>query len=162
MTTAATLWLAIMLLISSMALIVAWTRRQTLYRSLAVAIALLSAPVMALALTSALGWAVPMFPLLTVPGGDFLVLGAKIMQGEGIFVLLDLGGGEPRHYRLPWDQKLADKLQDMLDDPDKGGIMLNIPYEPSLDTNAAQFWPLPQPKALPNKPPQKPAPHFDA
>ena len=80
---------------------------------------------------------------------------------QKIFVLLDIGSGEPRHYRLPWDQKLADKLQDILDDPDEGGVMLKIPYEPSLDTNAAQFWSLPQPKALPDKPPQKPAPHFD-
>jgi hypothetical protein len=162
MTAASTAWLAITLLISAMALIVVWSRRQTLYRSLAVATALLSAPAAALSLASTLGWAVPVVPMLTAPGGDFLVLGAKIVQGEGIFVLLDIGSGEPRHYRLPWDQKLADKLQDILDDPNKGGVMLKIPYEPSLDTNAAQFWPLPQPKALPDKPPQKPAPHFDA
>ena len=159
MSAAATAWLAITLLISAMALIVVWSRRRTLYRSLAVATALLSAPAAALALASALGWAVPMVPVLTAPGGDWQVLGAKIVQGEGIFVLLDTGG-EPRHYRLPWDQKLADKLQDILDDPDKGGVMLKIPFEPSLDTNAAQFWPLPQPKALPDKPPQKLAPRW--
>jgi len=162
MTNAATAWLAITLLISAMALIVVWARRRTFYRALAVTIAILSAPAAALALASALGWAVPMVPVLTAPGGDWQVLGAKIAQGEGIFVLLDTGGGEPRHYRLPWNQKLADRLQDILDDPDKGGIMLKIPYEPSLDTNAAQFWPLPQPKALPDKPPQPKARHFEA
>jgi len=162
MTAAATAWLAITFLISAMALIVVWARRQTLYRALAVTIALLSAPAAALALALALGWAVPMVPVLTAPGGDFLVLGTKIVQGEGIFVLLDTGGGEPRHYRLPWGQKLADKLQDILDDPNKGGVMLKIPYEPSLDSNAAQFWPLPQPKALPEKPVQPKAKHFEA
>jgi hypothetical protein len=161
MTAATTAWFAITLLISAMALIVVWTRRQTFYRALAVVVALLSAPTAALVLASALGWAVPIVPVLTAPGGDFLVLGAKIVQGEGIFVLLDTGG-EPRHYRLPWDQKLADRLQDLLDDPDKGGIMLQIPFEPSFDPNAARFWPLPQPKALPDKPPRPSAPHFDA
>jgi hypothetical protein len=41
----------------------------------------------------------------------------------------------------------------------KGQFMMR--YEPSLDTNAPQFHPLPQPPVLPPKPRQEQAPHLE-
>lgn len=155
-------WIGITLALAVMASMVIWSRRETLIRAAAFVFLLASAPAGIGALWITLGWPIPIVQGITALPGDYLVLGTKMVRGLGIFVLIDVGPGEPRYYRVPWSKDLANKIQDMLDSPESGGLMMNIkPFEWSWDQNAPQFWPLPQPKLLPDKPPQEEAPHFN-
>ena len=156
-------WVAVTLLFGFLALAAIWARRGTMFRGLSVLAFFIAAPVVGLSAAAGLGWSVPIIPYVTAGGGDdYRVLGVKMVQNVAIFALLDTGQSEPRYYRMPWDQETADELQDMLDNPNNPGIAVTIPYEFSFDRNAAQFWPLPQPPAMPPKQPQeKPAPRFE-
>jgi len=155
-------WLAITILFGALALAAIWSRRGTFMRGMGVLVFFISAPVVGLSAAVGLGWAVPVIPYITAPGGDdYRMLGVKMVQGVAIYVLLDIPG-EPRLYSIPWDQDMADKIQDMLDDPDSAGVAVTIPYEFSWDQNTPQFWPLPQPPAMPPKEPPAPAaPRFE-
>lgn len=154
-------WLVITLVIIFMGVLVVWSRRETMLRGVAVIVILVAMPGSLAALWVPLGWAVPLHGGLTALGGDYPVLGAKMVVGKAIYVLIDTGA-EPRYYRIPWDRKLADQLQDILDNPGNAGAKISIPYEFSWNQSAPQFHPLPQPKFLPDKPRQERAPHFDA
>lgn len=158
-----TAWVIVTLIFGVLAFFAVWSRLRSVARGIAMVLFFVGAPVVGVAAAAGLGWAVPVIPYLTAPAGeDYRVLGTKMVQGEAIYVLLDTIG-EPRYYRLPWDQETADKLQDMMDDPNNGGIVAQLPFEFSWDQNAVQFHPLPQPKAMPDKlEPEKKAPHFDA
>ena len=167
-------WLFITLALGAMALVAVWARRKTLFRGAAVLLFVVAAPFAGLALATTLGWAVPIIPGLTaVAGDDVEVIGVKLAVGEGIFVLVDDAGGEPRYYRIEWNRKLADEIQDMMDNPDRGGLRMKIPgekgdgkegapFEWSWDTHPPQFYAPPQPKVLPDKPQQAEPPSFDA
>lgn len=159
MSHAVTAWAVLTLICAVLAILAVWARRPTGARPLSVLCLVVSLPITALAVSAPMGWAVPMMPL-TAPGGEYRVAGLKMVLGEGIYVLLDIGPGEPRHYRLPWDQEQAKKLQEMLDDPANGGVKLKIPYEKSWEKNPT-FHPLPQPQLLPDKPPQEPAIEYE-
>lgn len=161
MSHAVTPWLAVTIFLAFMALLVVWTRRQSILRPFAVACALFSAPAAAVAIATPLGWPVPLYGGLTALGGEYPVLGVKMIAGKAIYVLVDTGD-EPRYYMIPWDRELADQLQDILDDPGNEGAKIEIPMEFSWDKNKPQFHPLPQMKVLPDKPPQERAPHVDA
>ena len=155
-------WLLITLALGLMASIAVWARRQSRFRVGAITFFVLSSPFSAWALATSLGWAVPVIPGFTGIAGDYQVLGVKMVVGKGIYALIDTGPAEPRYYQLPWDQKTADAIQDMLDNPEGAGVMMNIPpFEWSWDTHPPQFWELPQPKVIPDKPPSKSVPRFN-
>ncbi len=136
---------------------VVWSRRNTWVRGAAVAIYFTLMPMVAGAAFFSLSNPAPWIQTITVPGGDYLVLGAKMVQDEAIYVWLDFGADHPRYFALPWSNETADKMQDMLDAQRRGeipGFKIIIPYEWSWDKNPPQFHPLPQPKMMPDKPPQ--------
>ena len=89
---------------------------------------------------------------------DARVLGSYIREGDGIFLWLLLpDSNEPRYYRLPWSQKTAAALQDAIEQNNQqhgAGVVMNLPFENSLDRDKPKFYPLPQPK-LPDKPYEK-------
>lgn len=104
MTTAITLWLAIVLAIGA----IAWfgTRRQAVAFLL---VAIATAP----AVTLPLG-----HPAITSPpAGQLTVIGARIDVDEAIYVLIDgtSAGQEPRYYKLPYSQQSANQLQSALE-----------------------------------------------
>ena len=107
-----------------------------------------------------LGHPAPWVQTLTVPGGDYRVLGVKMVQDVAIYVWLDFGADHPRYFALPWDNETANQIQALLDRQQNGdgGFTLNIPYEKSLDRNPPQFQPVPQPKMVPDKLPQQEEP----
>jgi len=150
MTHAITAWTVITLICAALAIMVVWARRPTRARAVAVLLLVLTLPVTAFLVSVPMGWGVPMVPVLTSPGGDYRLLGAKMIVGKGIFLLLDFGDAEPRHYRLPWDREMADRLQNMFDDPNNEGVKVQIPFEFSWNTKP-QFHPMPRPKILPDK-----------
>src|SRR5215475_819998 len=87
------------------------------------------------------------------------VLGSYILDGQGVYLWLQLPGVvEPRYYKLPWDEKTAKSLQEAVQknaDEHGAGIVMGMPFEPSLDPDKPKFYPLPQPK-LPDKPNEQP------
>lgn len=85
--------------------------------------------------------------------GDAVVLGARMRQGEAIYLWLQFGDlPEPRYYVLPWDENAARNLQEAMREADKnkGGLAMQFPFERSWDQDKPQFYALPQPK-LPEK-----------
>ena len=81
------------------------------------------------------------------------VIGQQMREGEGLFLWLQFAGeAEPRAYELPWDDKLAEQLQNAWEQAQKDGtgVRMKLPFETSLDQRAPKFYALPQPK-LPNK-----------
>lgn len=81
------------------------------------------------------------------------VLGASIREGEGIYVWLQFDGSpEPRSYALPWDMKMAQQLQNAMQEGQAKGTDVNMskPFEAGLDDREPKFYAAPQ-QALPEK-----------
>lgn len=153
-------WLGLVALAAILAILAIWARRETRIRIAAVAMFLAAAPASLGALWLSLGWPVPIITGVTAMPGEYLVLGSKMIAGDGIYVLIDAGGSVPRYYRIPWSKGIADRLQDLLDGGGAGVIMKLPSHERSWDQSPPQFWALPQPKALPDKLPGEPGPRF--
>lgn len=146
------------------ALITVWSRKNIhAIRAAAIPFALVAAMAAASVLAITMGYGVPLVAGVTAPSGDAMLLSAKMAPGKGIYITLDLPE-QPRLFWLPWSREMADKIQEMLDNPENGGVKVTVPpFEWSWDTNPPQFLPLPMPKFLPDKPPEAPAaPHFSA
>ena len=85
--------------------------------------------------------------------GEATVLGSQLREGQSLFLWLQLAGEpEPRAYRLPWDQKMAQQLQQALEEAQRNGTeaRMRLPFEPTLDAREPKFYATPQP-ALPPK-----------
>lgn len=135
-----------------------WSRRETKMRVLTLVSFLAFMPAVAGVGFFAMSHPAPWLQTITVPGGDYTVLGVKMVQDVAIYVWLDFGKNHPRYFALPWDNKTADQLQGLSDQQKYGdipGFKMVIPYEWSWDKSPPQFHPLPQPKMMPDKPPQQ-------
>lgn len=144
------------------ALLVAWSRKDIpIIRGWSGAIALLCAAASALMIGNTLGFATPFIAGITAPAGEVLLLGAKLVPRDGIYVMLDLPD-EPKLFWLPWDKEMAERIQELMDG---GGALVTVPpYEWSWDINPPSFNELPQPKWMPEKDVESKsmAPHFSA
>jgi hypothetical protein len=81
------------------------------------------------------------------------VLGASMREGEAIYVWLQFPGvDEPRAYILPWDMKMAQQLQNAMQEGQANGTDVNMskPFEAGLDDREPKFYATPQ-QALPDK-----------
>lgn len=163
------LWALLSLIIGLLTIIAVWSRYKTKARAMAIFGFLLAIPTTGASLAYALGWPVPYVALTALQirgGGDFGVLGAKMVVGEGIFALLDFGA-TPRYVVLPWDSKMASKLQELMEsqrEGDTGEPRLKLPpYEFSWERRKPpELYALPQPKILPPKAEQLAPRHFDS
>lgn len=134
-----------------------WSRRETWVRLASVLFFLGMIPALAIGGATVLGLGKPVSLEFFAEDRDYQVLGSKMIIGEGIYLYLDTPG-QPRTYALPWDQKLADQLQDAIN---KGGPVVvkglfdGTPFDDGLPP---VFWAVPQQKALPPKaePPRPP------
>lgn len=164
MTHVATIWVVLVTVLAAVTSLAIWSRRGSFSRGWTVAAFIASAPISAAALAFALGWPVPFVAGLIAPAGDWSVLGTKMIVGKGIYVLLDTGD-VPRHYVLPWDRKMADKIQELLDQGDAiGGMRMKVkPYEFSWEwRDPPEIYADPQPRVLPEKPRQEEPQRFDS
>lgn len=157
-----TAWLILTLIVGIPTTLTIWARRPSRARGLAVGAFLLASPMAAAALGFSLGWPVPYVPGVTVPEGKHTILGVKMLIDQGIYILLDIGDGEPRYYQLPWSNLKGNELQAALDEPGEGNVGVVVPpFEWSWDQNEPKFYADPQPKMLPDKPREEPAPNFE-
>lgn len=83
------------------------------------------------------------------------VLGAKLLEGEAIYLWLQLAGEpEPRSYVLPWSNEQAVQLQEAMREADSEGSAVRIrgPLRSLQATREPAFYAQPQPKlrAKPN------------
>lgn len=154
-----TSWLALTVILGVLALIAIWARGYSRARGLAVLGFLLASPVTASALGYSLGWPIPYVQGVTIPEGKHPILGMKLIIGEGIYLLLDIGDGQPRYYSLPWSASDAEKLQDGMDEEADVGV-ISKPFEWSWERRT-QFYADPQPKVLPDKPQPERAPVYE-
>ncbi|HKY87625.1 MAG TPA: hypothetical protein VJL90_12755 [Pseudorhodoplanes sp.] len=162
MTATVTSWLILTGILGLSASLAIWARGASRARGLAVLAFVLATPISGAALATALGWAIPYWPGITVPEGEHPLLGVKMVEGEAIYILLDIGDGEPRYYRLPWSIETAQKLQSAQEGAGEDGeVGLKVPpFDPSLDELGPMFYADPQ-EAMPPKPVQPEAPHFE-
>jgi hypothetical protein len=162
MTAPITAWLVLTLCLGLAGIIAIWSRRPTRARPLAVAWLITASPLAAVALAMALGWPVPYWPGVTIGQGEPQLLGHKLVEGVGIYVLLDVGPGAPRYYSMPWSTKTAEALQKAGEEAgDEGEHGMHVPaLEWSWDESEPQFWSQPQPMMEP-KAAQPTAPHFE-
>jgi hypothetical protein len=162
MTAPITAWLILTLCLGLAGIIAIWSRRPTRARPLAVAWIFIASVLAAVALAMALGWPVPYWPGVTVSQGKPQIIGLKLVEGQGIYVLLDVGPGAPRYYSLPWSTETAEALQKAQEEGgDEGELGMHVPaLEWSWDESEPQFWAEPQPMMEP-KQSAPAAPHFE-
>lgn len=146
--------LAVILLLA--ALVVVWARRDVwLLRHSAIPLAIVGTLISTTIIGSTLGHAVPMISGLTAPSGEFSVLSVRVIRDDGIYITLDL----PEHPKLfwtPWNKTTAERLQEMISDPENAGVMATVPpFEWSWETREPEYQALPQPKWMPDKPDQE-------
>lgn len=160
-------WAIIAIVVGLMAAIAIWSRRHTKARGLAVGGFLSGIPLTGISLLYVLGWPAPYtgWGVTNINGGDFAVLGAKMVAGEGIYALLDTGD-TPRYFVMPWDKDMASKLQELMESQREGETgeprMKMPPFEWSWEQRKPpELYAMPQPKALPPKPEQAAPKHFD-
>ena len=81
------------------------------------------------------------------------ILGSQMREGQSLYLWLQLPGtAEPRAYQLPWNQQMAQQLQQALEQATRNGTeaRMRLPFEPTLDAREPKFYAMPQP-ALPPK-----------
>lgn len=81
------------------------------------------------------------------------VLGSQMREGESLYLWLQLPAeAEPRAYRLPWSQQMAQQLQQAIEQAERNGTeaRMRLPFEPTLDGREPKFYATPQP-AMPPK-----------
>lgn len=152
--------LAVAALFALLAWLAIWSRWKDAMRHVAVGAFLAGLPLVAWAFLETLSWARPLWAMYDLPP-ETRVLAAKMIEGEAIYVWLDVGGGQPRAVALPWDTGQAKSLQDLFDDP-KNGNQAILRYEWSWERRAPlAFYPPPQPPVLPPKEPEEAVPHLE-
>jgi hypothetical protein len=152
---------ALVAMFAGLATATVWSRRELRIRAFAVFLFLLALPLSFGSGIVALGWPTPYRQHITINAGTYSVLAVKMIAGKAIYVLLDSDTGVPRYFALPWDRKMADKLQQMLLDPkNKNGMQMKVPDggHGSWSTNPPQFYPNMPPRQPPHKgpPPENP------
>jgi hypothetical protein len=154
--------LAVISLFAAAAWLAVWARRDTWGRSASVGLFLIGIPAIAAAGIQSLGHHRPMSLAWELPAGEHRVLSAKMVQDEAIYLYLDAGRSEPWPLTLPWDNATANRIGKLQDEAGEGAMgQFLLRYEPSLDLNAQQFHPIPQPQLLPPKPRQQQGQRFE-
>jgi hypothetical protein len=96
---------------------------------------------------------------------DAKIIGSYLKENDGVYLWLQLPGlGEPRYYKLPWDEKVAKALEGAIAENERqhgGGIAMGLPFERGWDREDPKFYALPQPK-LPDKPGEPPVTVYKA
>ncbi len=117
---------------AALASIAIWAPRPTRVRVLAVVITTLFIPVVYVQLIEMLSRPKPMgFEWYERKAEKAVLLGVSLHEEESIYLWLRPDGSfEPRYYVVPWNMKLAEKLEDAVDQAARGNstIVLENPF----------------------------------
>ena len=93
------------------------------------------------------------------------LLGVSVREGHAIYLWLRLDDSlEPRYYVLPWQQQLAEKLQNLIDEAIRDGASVTIanPFSrKSFDDLGSMNMRIIRPPQPPLKPPSPPPQFFN-
>lgn len=140
-----------------------WAPRITRVRLIALALATLFIPVAYGMMAELLSKPKPMsLEWFERASEEALVLGIDLDEGRAIHLWLRLSGvGAPRYYVVPWNVRLAEKLEDAADDAVRrnGAIVLRKPFmkrslEDLGDLNVEVVLPPRPPLKMPRFPPR--------
>ncbi len=117
---------------AALASIAIWAPRTTSVRVMAVLIASLFIPIAYVELVEMLSKPKPIsFEWFERSAEQAIVLGVSLHEGKAIYMWLRLEDSmEPRYYQLPWRQKLAEKLEDAIEDAIAGrsSVIITKPF----------------------------------
>lgn len=117
---------------AALATIAIWSPRATAMRIAAVAIAALFIPIAYVQSVEMLSKPKPMsFEWFERSADKAIVLGASFHEGEAIYIWLRLGGAaEPRSYRLPWRRRLAEELEEAIEEAvaTRSAVIISKPF----------------------------------
>jgi hypothetical protein len=155
--------LAVVALLASIAI---WSRRRTPVRALAVFLTALFIPIGYLAATALLSQPKPMqHEWFKRHVDEATLLGVSVREGEAIYLWLRLDDSlEPRYYVLPWQQQLAEKLQNLIDEAIREGASVTIsdPFSrKSFEDLGSLNMRIIRPPQPPMKPPSPPPQFFN-
>jgi hypothetical protein len=155
--------LGVVALLASIAI---WSHRRTLVRSLAVILTVLFIPIGYLSVTELLSQPKPMHhEWFKRHVDEATLLGVSVREGEAIYLWLRLDDSlEPRYYVLPWQQQLAEKLQNLIDEAIRDGASVTItnPFSRnSFDNLGSMNVRIIRPPQPPMKPPSPPPQFFN-
>ena len=117
---------------AALASIAIWAPRPTRVRVLALCITMLFIPVVYAEMVEMLSKPKPIrFEWYERNTEKALLLGTSLDEGKAIYLWLRLDGSlEPRNYKIPWNLKLAEKLEDAVDNVVRNNstIILENPF----------------------------------
>jgi hypothetical protein len=153
------------ILAATLASIAIWAPRRLLVRAGALACAVLFMPLAYAGFSDLLSRPKPIsLEWWQAQSDDATVLSAQLREPESLYLWLQLTGEpEPRAYRMPWTQNMAEQLQQALEQAEKNGTQarMRLPFEPSLDQRERKFYAPPQPALPPKDLAQPPAQVFE-
>jgi hypothetical protein len=157
---------ALLGLVAPLASIAIWSRRRTPVRTLAVVLTALFVPIGYIGITDLLSQPKPMqHEWFKRHVDEATLLGVSLSEGRAIYLWLRLDDSlEPRYYVLPWQQQLAEKLQNLVDEAIRDGASVTIsnPFSrKSFDDLGSMNMQIVRPPQSPMKPPSPPAQIFN-
>ena len=159
-------FLALLGVVALLATITIWSRRRATVRTLAVVLTALFIPIGYLGVTELLSQPKPMqHEWFKRHVDEATLLGVSVREGRAIYLWLRLDDSlEPRYYVLPWQQQLAEKLQNLIDEAIRDGAAVTIanPFSrKSFDDLGSMNMRIIRPPQPPMKPPSPPPQFFN-
>jgi hypothetical protein len=156
----------LLFVVAVLATIAIWSQRRTPVRTLAVILTALFIPIGYLGVTELLSQPKPMqHEWFKRHVDEATLLGVSVREGEAIYLWLRLDDSlEPRYYVLPWQQQLAEKLQNLVDEAIREGASVSIsdPFSrKSFDNLGSLNMRIVRPPMPPMKPPSPPPQFFN-
>ena len=157
------LFVALLSVAALLATIAIWSHRRVSIRTVAVVLTALFLPIAYLGVTELLSQPKPMqHEWFKRHVDEATLLGVSVREGESIYLWLRLDDSlEPRYYVLPWQQQLAEKLQNLVDEAIKEGasVVISDPFSRKShqdlgDMNVKMIRPPQPPMKPPSPPPQ--------
>ena len=146
-------------LAGSLAVATIWSRKETWVRGAAVALFVVAILAASGPAFFALSHPAPLQAVELVTPGKYSVLGLKMIRYQGIYLWIDkqAGADHPLYVVLLWDDRVAEKLQDLQRGARRRGqpFSMEVPkYEFSWEKRESpMFYPAPQPVVpLPKEP----------
>lgn len=157
------IFVALLSISALLASITIWSHRRVSIRTGAVVLTALFIPIAYVGITELLSQPKPMqHEWFKRHVDEATLLGVSVREGEAIYLWLRLDDSlEPRYYVLPWQQQLAEKLQNIVDEAIRDGaaVVISEPfsrqsYDNLGDMNMRIIRPPQPPAKLPSPPPQ--------